>query len=176
MPNWCSNRATITGHAPVIREITDILNQENSPLLAWMVPEPKYQGDSDWYNWRISNWGTKWDVSDVYFEHQAEEDSITFEFCTAWAPCIEAFHTWAAGDGRVQFTLEYWEPGIAFAGRVSWDGKYLNDDHRDMHSDRTGYLELTKQVFGYVEWDDPEPLTEWYKEGVEAKGLANGIQ
>jgi hypothetical protein len=74
MPNWCSNRATISGPAPVIREITDILNQEDTPLLAWMVPEPKYEGDQDWYNWRVSNWGTKWDISDVYFEHQPEED------------------------------------------------------------------------------------------------------
>jgi hypothetical protein len=86
MPNWCSNRATISGPAPVIQEITDILNEENPELLAWMVPEPKYEGDQDWYNWRVNNWGTKWDISDVYFEHQAEEDQIQFSFSTAWAP------------------------------------------------------------------------------------------
>jgi len=34
---------------------------------------------------------------------------------------------------------------------------------------------LATETWGYVEWDEPEPLTEWYKEGVEAKGLANGI-
>ncbi len=107
MPNWVSNRATISGPAPVIAEITNILNQESTPLLAWMVPEPRYEDDQAWYGWRVSNWGTKWDISDVYFEHQAEEDSITFDFCTAWAPCVEAFHTWAAADGRVQFALHY---------------------------------------------------------------------
>ena len=37
MPNWCSNRATISGPAPVIQEITDILNQQDPALLAWMV-------------------------------------------------------------------------------------------------------------------------------------------
>lgn len=173
MPNWCSNRATISGPAPVIAEITEILNREDTPLLAWMVPEPRYEGDSDWYSWRVNNWGTKWDVSDVYFEHQDDEDSITFEFCTAWAPCVEAFHTWAANDGRVQFTLDYWEPGMAFVGSVSYDGEYLSDDHRDMQTDRAGYLELAGELFGYVEDEEPEPLTEWYKEGVEAKGLKN---
>jgi len=171
MPNWCSNRATISGPAPVIKEITDVLNREDTPLLAWMVPEPKYEGDSDWYSWRVNNWGTKWDVSDVYFENQSEEDSITFEFCTAWGPCVEAFHTWAANDGRVQFSLDYWEPGMAFVGSVSFDGEYLSDDHRDMQTDRQGYLELAGELFGYVEDEEPEPLTEWYKDGVEARGL-----
>jgi len=171
MPNWCSNRATISGPAPVIAEITDILNREDTPLLAWMVPEPKYEGDQDWYSWRVNNWGTKWDISDVYFEHQSEEDSITFEFATAWGPCVEAFHTWAVNDGRVQFSLDYWEPGMAFVGSVSYDGEYLSDDHRDAQTDRLGYLELAGELFGYVEDEEPEPLTEWYKDGVEAKGL-----
>ena len=172
MPNWCSCRATISGPAPVIKEITDILNEESTPLLAWMVPQPRFEGDQDWYQWNVNNWGTKWDVADVYFEHQAEEDQIQFSFSTAWGPPVEAFTRWAESDGRVQFTLEYWEPGMAFAGRVTWDGEYLDDDHRDMGSDRVGYLELAEQVFGYVEDEEPEPLTEWYKAGVEDKGLA----
>ena len=172
MPNWCSCRATVSGPAPVIQEITHILNEENTPLLAWMVPQPQFQGDQDWYQWNVNNWGTKWDLADVYFEHQAEEDQIEFSFSTAWGPPVEAFAHWAQLDGRVQFTLEYWEPGMAFAGRVTWDGEYLDDDHRDMGSDRAGYLELAEQVFGYVEDEEPEPLTEWYKAGIEEKGLA----
>jgi hypothetical protein len=60
---------------------------------------------------------------------------------------------------------------MGFAGRVSYDGEYLDDDYRDMSSDRAGYLELAEEVFGYVEDEEPEPLTEWYKDGVEAKGL-----
>ena len=171
MPNWVSNRAVISGPAPVIKEITDILNEENPALLAWMVPEPRYEGDQDWYSWRVNNWGTKWDVSDVYFEHQPEEDRIEFSFSTAWGPCVEAFLTWAQQDGRVEFTLDYWEPGMAFAGRVAWDGEYFTDDHRDAQTDPAGYRELAEEVFGYVE-DDEEPLTEWYVQGVKDKGLA----
>ena len=171
MPNYCSNRAVITGPAPVIAEITEILNQEDPALLAWMVPEPKYEGDQDWYMWRVNNWGTKWEISDVYFEHQPDEDRIEFSFSTAWGPCVEAFMTWAQADGRVQFSLDYWEPGMAFAGRVAWDGEYMTDDHRDAQSDPQGYRELAEEVFGYVE-EDEEPLTEWYVQGVKDKGLA----
>jgi hypothetical protein len=83
---------------------------------------------------------------------------------------VEAFHTWAVNDGRVQFTLEYWEPGMAFAGRVTFDGEYLSDDHRDHQTDPLGYKELAEEVFGYVE-EDEEPLTEWYVQGVKDRGL-----
>jgi hypothetical protein len=171
MPNWCENRATISGPEPVITEIKGILAQEEPSLLSWMVPEPQYEGDQDWYGWRIGNWGTKWDISGVYIDNDSEQDSITFSFSTAWGPCVEAFHNWAVNDGRVQFTLEYWEPGMGFAGRVDYDGEYLADDHRDSQDDRAGYLQLAEEVFGYVEDDEPEPLTEWYKQGIIEKDL-----
>lgn len=170
MPNWCSCRATITGPAPVIAEITDILNDTEGDLLNWMVPRP--QAEEDWYNWNIQHWGTKWPISDIYFENQAEEDSIEFSFCSAWAPPIEAFQTWAQADGRVQFNLEYWEPGCGFVGSANFDGEYFDDSYVDCQQDAAEYRRIASEVWGYEEYEDPEPLTEWYKDGVEAKGLS----
>jgi len=155
----------------VIKEITDILNQDDSPLLQWMVPQPNFSGDQDWYQWNISNWGTKWPLSDVYIDNDAESDSIEFSFSTAWAPPVEAFHTWAAGDGRVEFSLEYWEPGCGFVGTTTYDGEYLDTDDVDCNSDPVRYREIASDTWGYEEYDEPEPLTEWYKDGVEARGL-----
>jgi hypothetical protein len=171
MPNWCSNRATITGPAPVIQEIADILKQDNTPLLAWMVPQPNFEGDQDWYMWNVNNWGTKWDIGDVYIDNDTEEDSIEFSFCSAWAPPVEAFTTWAFGDGRVQFSLEYWEPGCGFVGVTTYDGEYLDTDDVDCNSDPVRYKQIASDTWGYEEYDEPEPLTEWYKDGVEARGL-----
>jgi hypothetical protein len=170
MPNWTSNRATITGPAPVIAEIAEILNDPEGNLLAWMVPEPA--NNEDWYNWRVANWGTKWPISDVYFENSAEEDTIEFSFCTAWAPPTEAFETWAINDGRVQFTLEYWEPGVGFVGSVNYDGEFIDQNYVDFNSDPARYKEIASDVWGYEEYKEPEPLTEWYQEGVKDKGLA----
>ena len=169
MPNWCSNRLTITGPAPVIQEITEVLNQDDSPLLQWMVPRPK--SEMDWYNWNIKNWGTKWDICDVYFENQAEEDSIEFTFCSAWSPPEQAFETWAAADGRVQFNLEYWEPGCGFVGSLSYDGENFDQNYVDINTDEYEYKRVASEVWGYEEYEEPEPLTEWYKDGVQAKGL-----
>ena len=65
MPNWCSGRATITGPEPVISEIKQILKNPEGDLLNWMVPQPNFAGDQDWYMWRVNNWGTKWSLSDI---------------------------------------------------------------------------------------------------------------
>jgi hypothetical protein len=172
MPNWCSCRATITGPATVIREITDILNQDRSPLLNWMVPQPRFENDSDWYDWNVNNWGTKWDITDVYFENPAEEDSIEFTFCSAWAPPVEAFRTWAEEDGRVEFNLQYWEPGMGFVGSATYDGDCFADSCVDINSDAEEYKKIASDVWGYEEYDEPEPFTEWYQDGVKDKGLA----
>jgi len=170
MPNWCSGRATITGPEPVISEIKQILKNPEGDLLNWMVPQPNFAGDQDWYMWRVNSWGTKWSLSDVYIDNDDELDSIQFSFSTAWAPPVEAFARWAEQDGRVEFTLEYWEPGMGFVGRSEWDGESLSEDHRDSQTDPQGYKDMATEVFGYVE-DDEEPLTEWYVQGVEDKGL-----
>lgn len=172
MPNWCSNRATINGPSPVIAEIKAILEDTKGELLAWMVPQPNFAGDQDWYMWRVNNWGTKWDITDVYIDNADEPDSIEFTFSTAWAPPVEAFVTWAIGDSRVQFSLEYWEPGCGFVGTTAYDGEYLDTDDVDCNSDPARYLEIASDVWGYEEYEEPEPLTEWYRDGVEAKGLA----
>jgi hypothetical protein len=172
MPNWCSGRATITGPEPVISEIKTILEDPEGNLLNWMVPEPQFEGDQDWYMWRVNNWGTKWPLSDVYIDNDTEPDSIEFSFSTAWAPPVEAFETWAINDGRVQFNLEYWEPGAGFVGSVNYDGEYIDHEYVDCSTDAEEYKRIASETWGYEEWEEPEPLTEWYKTGVEDKGLA----
>jgi hypothetical protein len=170
MPNWCSGRAIISGPAPVIAEIKTILEDPEGDLLNWMVPRPKSE-DENWYAWNIANWGTKWSLTDVYIDNSAEEDSIQFSFSTAWAPPVDAFRTWAEQDGRVQFALDYWEPGCAFVGSADYDGDYLDDDYIDGNHDIDAYRLRASADWGYEEWEEPEPLTEWYKQGVEDKGL-----
>ena len=171
MPNYCENRATITGPVPVIAEIKAILEDPDGELLAWMVPQPNFESDQDWYAWNVANWGTKWDITDIHIDDDDEEDSIEFSFNTAWAPPVDAFHRWASDDGRVQFILEYWEPGCAFVGSAKYDGDYLDDDYVDGNQDITAYRLRASADWGYEEWEEEEPLTEWYKQGVEDKGL-----
>jgi hypothetical protein len=46
-----------------------------------------------------------------------------------------------------------------------------NQNYADLNGDPERYKEIASEVWGYEEYEEPEPLTEWYKDGVEAKGL-----
>ena len=128
MPNWCSNTAVIQGPRPVIDDIRTVLASDDSDLLNWMRPMPADQRDN-WYDWCCRNWGTKWDITHPFISDDAEEDSITFSFDTAWGPPIEAFRSWAERDGRVTYRLSYIETGMMFVGWDSYDGEYFDEDY-----------------------------------------------
>ena len=78
-----------------------------------MVPQPKFEGESDWYNWNVENWGTKWPISSVCVD-DSDIDTISFGFSSAWAPPVAAFETWARNQENVTFQLDYFEPGCGF--------------------------------------------------------------
>jgi hypothetical protein len=170
MPNWCSNTAVIQGPRPVIDEIRTVLASKEQGLLAWMRPMPEDQRDN-WYDWCCRNWGTKWDITQPFVSDDAEEDSITFSFDTAWGPPIEAFRSWAERDGRATYRLSYIETGMMFVGWDSYDGEYFDEDHAEHSNDPDRYWEMAAEEFDIEPDEEPEPLTEWYEQGVIDKGL-----
>jgi hypothetical protein len=170
MPNWCLNTAVINGPRPVIDEIKSVIEHPEQGLLSWMRPMPEDQRDN-WYDWNCTNWGTKWDVNEVFIGDDAEEDSITISFDTAWGPPIEAFRSWAERDGRVTYRLTYIETGMGFVGWDSYDGEYFDEDYVEYSQDSDRYWEMAGDEFGIEPDEEPEPLTEWYEQGVKDRGL-----
>lgn len=170
MPNWCQNTAVINAPKPVIDEIRAVLAKDPPGLLDWMRPLPKDQ-EANWYDWCVNNWGTKWDINCAFVGDDTEEDSITFSFDTAWSPPVDAFRHWAERDGRVTYRLSYVETGIGFVGWDAYDGEYFDEDYVEQMQDSDRYWELAAEEFGMEPDEEPEPLTEWYTEGVREKGL-----
>ena len=119
MPNWCSNKIKITHDDPVMIEKFNC----KTPLQA-VVPCPFDPDKSDkWYDWRISNWGTKWDITldNVMIENDGRVLLATFE--SAWSPPLEAYWTML----RQGYIVEaiYWESGGGFCGAF-YDGDELD--------------------------------------------------
>ena len=170
MPNWCQNSAVIQGPKPVIDEIKQILASDDANLLAWMRPRPAAE-DENWYEWNVANWGTKWDITSPFVGDDTEEDSVTFGFDTAWAPPIEAFRHWAERDGRMTYRLSYIETGMGFVGWHSYDGEFFDENYSEHEADPDAYWEMAAEEFGIEPDEEPEPLTEWYEQGVVDKGL-----
>ena len=152
MPNWCNNNITITGPNKVIDKIEKIVKDEtgkSGQLLNYFYPMPKeldnttspapnktakekkivkarklkYGADS-WYDWRVDNWSTKWDVTEIYGEasrtHIGDDQSeLSFGFDSAWAPPIGAYEYWISENSNCSIRATYYEPGCDFMG--IWD-------------------------------------------------------
>ena len=81
-------------------------------------------GFRDWYDWRIANWGTKWDVEANNI--QVVDDNpgyLSLSFFTAWSPPEGIYDALLElideNKLDVQATWFYDEPGMQFAGYLS---------------------------------------------------------
>lgn len=166
MPNWCNNSIEIVGPRDKIRALWEQARKDEEQgggLLRGMRPEPNYDevevlptfpgivGNNDpvkkesaWWDWRVQNWGTKWEVGCEGLEYEQDEDGnydnggkgpyarITGWFDSAWSPPVDACAFYAEQNPDVRITLDYNEPGMAFVGQVKFeDGEMSNEEHYD---------------------------------------------
>jgi hypothetical protein len=150
MPNWCDNQVTITGPNSVIDKIEKIVKEESNNaengLLQFFHPMPKAlkdtvagpepktkkeklekarlnveYGASNWYDWRCTNWGTKWELCEFYgVDKQADaligDSTISFAFSSAWSPPIGAYEQFLADNKDCSLKAYYYEGGCDFMG------------------------------------------------------------
>ena len=121
MPNWCNNSITIKGSTETIKTLWEDANREGEDggLLNAMVPMPVELRDTtkgsngdaiNWYDWCVSNWGTKWDVSLEGLEFTDNGDgTATIEgyFDSAWSPPIDAYSTFCEDMDGVYLEAYY---------------------------------------------------------------------
>ena len=122
MPNWCECTLKIT--ATSFNKLEKFYNEnkdENMELsFNKNVPLPDEESEN-WYNWRISNWGTKWDLGDdTSYEVISDKKDVNciYNFCTAWGPPINWLTSVSSIYSNIKFELNYCEPGMNFAGNI----------------------------------------------------------
>ena len=79
---------------------------------------------SNWYDWRVDNWSTKWDVCEFHGVERRNYDVptisvISFGFDSAWAPPIGAYQKFLDENPNVNIRTTYYEGGCDFMG--IWD-------------------------------------------------------
>jgi hypothetical protein len=105
----------------------------------------KKYGYTDWYNWRVDKWGTKWDVADTYILDD-EDEFISVQYNTAWSPNIEWVRYVAKQFPELTFTLSFEEPGCSFCGvyEVTGEDEDLCEGDLEYRDEDSGRL---------VEWN-----------------------
>ena len=163
MPNWCANNVTITHDDPA--KLTELVDAyKRGELMEHYLPTPRDPDDptkllgegkpvtllgEDWYNWRFSNWGTKWDVGgEDALVARYELNEVVLSFDSAWSPPIE-FYQFLTDEHGFDIRASYFEPGMGFCGDWIdgmdhyWDGgiedfpKHLIDEYnmREFYQD-----------------------------------------
>jgi len=194
MPNWCNNSITISGSTDTIKQLWDDAHVgDDFGLLNAMVPMPKELDDTtkgtngdalNWYDWRVTNWGTKWDVSDEGLEYVDNGDGtsvIQGWFDSAWGPPIEAYNTFLDDMDGCSIEATYEEGGMDFAGiYTDGDDQYMEGlaEWCEKVVRGTCALEDTPELFQKLEdeFELIENRREWIEEEMEEeknKEIAN---
>ena len=156
MPNWCNNTITLTGPKEKITAIYAKAKEDNA-LLQQLKPmpealegttspsptegkvQPLVDGFDNWYDWRVQNWGSKWDVDADNLELSDDGTTISGWFDSAWAPPIHAYEYFLTDNEDCSIKSYYYEGGMDFGG--------LWEDFAD--------AEVTMSDFTADEMEDP---------------------
>ena len=72
--------------------------------------------DDRWYNWRVQNWGTKWDAYTMEIDDTDMPHGFEVQFETAWSPPEEVCHAIREQFDDMSISWFYDEPGCELAG------------------------------------------------------------
>ena len=138
----------------------------------------KYFGHKNWWDFCVFEWGTKWDIGfdSAYADYLTPDSArgmVTVTFNSAWSPPIGAYEKLSEMGFAIR--AYYYEGGMAYMGTWS-DGV---DDYIDLNGLSADDIERDypdlNDAFGIAEsmreWEEPEELSEWLKDGIEQKKL-----
>ena len=115
MPNWCYTTLNVDGSKEQIKEFSSLVSraiENNNSLCNAIIPRPASE-EENWYDWNCQNWGSKWDVTDMFVDHE-DDTNLNLTFATAWNPIFPIFDELVKRGFKVK--AEYQDEGYMFAG------------------------------------------------------------
>ena len=119
---------------PPEEDVDDAQKEEPAGFCGYFVPEPDYNAVEvfpahpelhknpdayrmpGWWDFRVSNWGTKWEIglSRDQITFDRESLSISMSFDSAWSPPLGVYESATTQEWSVD--AHYCEPGMDFIG------------------------------------------------------------
>ena len=189
MPNWCDNTVEVVGAKEVLEQILTKSKDENQPFsFQQLVPQPeelegtKHHGKkatandeqewanalagnrkyvyTDWYNWRLANWGTKWDldfdttqISKIVPTTDGKQFKFEIGYSTAWSPALSFWQN-LSEQYPIKVKNLYAEEGVGYFGRAFIENGELDDECIDITPEIYKSLGVPLDEDGYVDWSD----------------------
>lgn len=126
MPNWCENTLYIESDKETIAQIVEAIEQNK--LLHFMKPVPEDKAEIAFYDghdWRVDNWGTKWEV-EAHIDSEHDETSVSIWFDSAWAPPVAAYNSFFKRMNELDHPIEIRAQYIEWGGMFC--GEYINGE------------------------------------------------
>ena len=77
----------------------------------------KTYGSNNWYDWKLQNWGTKWNIDgDSIHFYDEDNDRIELHFDTAWSPPEEIASSLRERYEDIDMSWFYREDAMEFSG------------------------------------------------------------
>jgi len=149
MPNWCYNNVDITATTEEGKALLERVSRAEAAdgFFGMFLPLPEIlrdtvsptpdnldsvqrqvmiaqTGHTNWYDWQVANWGTKWDIDPVSEDFDGVTLSLSFD--SAWAPPVQ-FYEYLREQG-FEVSANYYEPGMAYAGEWVNGEDFMIDD------------------------------------------------
>lgn len=114
IPFPCPEELQITARFLSADDGTD--DEETATLRKQYADNTAKYGATNWYDWQIQNWGTKWAPSVEDYFVQNDGKSVQFMMESAWSPPTQLIEKLSGVFPTLQFVLSYEEGGMCFAG------------------------------------------------------------
>lgn len=144
MPNICRCKVRLGANPETI-----LLLKEAEFSFETLFPQPAFPPledisgeDNRWYDWRMENWGTKWNRFQYKVKHIGDA-GMEIQFQTAWSPPTEFFKRLVKKYPEIWLKCEWFEEG----GVAGIDILYMNNKK-----------EVQTDSFVWSDWCEEE----WY--------------
>lgn len=106
---------SVTPVAKTYPSIAARFETDPEKLVQILRNEPRIR-ENAWWDWRVQNWGTKWELYDVALADNTCADEFSFSCYSAWSPPMEGLLSISKQFPNALFQLEYQESGEDFCG------------------------------------------------------------
>ena len=127
--------------------------------------DTSYKYDN-WYDWRVANWGTKWDMSDVQLdtivptgEEIGKQYSFNLFYQTAWSPNIE-FWKYVCKMAPFIVEMRYIEEGMGYIGETTISKDSVDDYSINITTEMFVDIRAAVDEGGKIDWDNTD-VNEW---------------